>query len=76
MTFRSFYRLERRRLLDRPIIGVARRNWSVVSLRDHACRAVEDSGEEIDEDVFGRFAQRLEMVSGDFGDPKSYERLG
>ena len=28
MTFRSLYRLERRRLLDCPIVGVARRGWS------------------------------------------------
>ena len=27
MTLRSLYRLERRGLLDCPIVGVARRNW-------------------------------------------------
>ena len=76
MTFRSLYRLERRRLLDCPIIGVARAEWSVVTLRDHARRAVEDSGERIDEDVFHRFAERLSVVSGDYAEPKTYERLG
>jgi glucose-6-phosphate 1-dehydrogenase len=29
----------------------------------------------IDEDVFRRFAERLSMVSGDYGDAKTYDRL-
>src|ERR1700731_1253518 len=66
MTFRSLYRLERRRMLDCPIVGVALDEWSVVMLREHARRAIEDSGEDIDEDVFQRFAARLSMVSGEF----------
>jgi glucose-6-phosphate 1-dehydrogenase len=75
MTFRSLYRLERRRLLNCPIVGVARDDWSVAALRDHARQAIEGSGETIDEDVFARFAKRLSMVSGDFADAKTYERL-
>lgn len=76
MTFRSLYRLERRRLLDCPIVGVALDDWSPSTLRDHARKAIEDSGESIDEDVFKRFAERLSMVSGDFADAKTYERVG
>ncbi len=75
MTFRSLYRLERRGMLDCPIVGVALDEWSVVELREHARRAVEDSGEDIDEDVFQRFAARLSMVSGDFADAKTYDRV-
>jgi glucose-6-phosphate 1-dehydrogenase len=75
MTFRSLYRLERRQMLQCPIVGVARDEWSAATLRDHARRAIEDSGEMIDEDVFQRFAERLSMISGDYGDEKTYERL-
>jgi glucose-6-phosphate 1-dehydrogenase len=75
MTFRSLYRLERRRLLDCPIVGVARDERSAATLRDHARKAVEDCGEMIDEDVFERFAERLSMVSGDYTDPKTYQRV-
>jgi glucose-6-phosphate 1-dehydrogenase len=75
MTLRSLYRLERRRVLDCPIVGVALEDWSCATLRNHARRAIEDAGETIDEEVFGRFAQRLSMVSGDFGDPKTYDRV-
>jgi len=75
MTFRSLYRLERRRMLRCPVVGVARREWSAATLRDHARRAIEDTGEVIDEEVFRRFAQRLSMISGDYGDAKTYDRL-
>ncbi|MGE2688671.1 glucose-6-phosphate dehydrogenase [Mycolicibacterium pulveris] len=75
MTFRSLYRLERRGLLDCPIVGVALDDWSVPTLRDHARTAIEASGEPVDEKVFDRFAQRLSMVSGDFADPATYDRV-
>jgi glucose-6-phosphate 1-dehydrogenase len=75
MTFRSLYRLERRKLLDCPIVGVALDDWSVAALRDHAREAIESGGETLDEDVFARFAKRLSMVSGDFADAKTYEQV-
>ncbi len=37
--------------------------------------AIEASGETIDEEVFARFAKRLSMVSGDFADAKTYDRV-
>ena len=57
MTFRSLYRLERRKLLDCPIVGVALDDWSVATLRDHARSAIEAAGETIDEDVFDAIRQ-------------------
>jgi glucose-6-phosphate 1-dehydrogenase len=76
MTFRALYRLERRRLLDCPIVGVARRAWSDEDLHAHARTAIEDSGETVDDAVFARVAKRLSMVSGNYDDAKTYERLG
>ncbi|HXW88351.1 MAG TPA: glucose-6-phosphate dehydrogenase [Streptosporangiaceae bacterium] len=75
LTFRSLYRLERRRMLQVPIIGVARSEWSAATLRDHARSAIQDTGEVIDEHVFRRFAERLSMVSGDYAEAKTYDRL-
>ncbi len=75
MTFRALYRLERRKRLDCPIIGVARDDWSAANLRDRARHSIEDTGEIIDENVFERLAERLSMVSGDYTDPKTYDRL-
>ena len=75
MTFRSLYRLEQRGLLDCPIVGVAVDDWTVDRLRKHARAAIEATGEQIDKDVFDRFARRLSYLAGDFGDAATYERL-
>jgi glucose-6-phosphate 1-dehydrogenase len=75
MTFRSLYRLERRGLLSCPVIGVAVDDWSTEELRQHARKAIEATGEPVDEQVFDRFAGRLSYLSGDFGDPATFERV-
>ena len=75
MTLRSLYRLERRGLLDCPVVGVAVNEWTVDHLRAHAHEAIKETGEQIDQAVFERFAARLRYVSGDFSDPETYTRL-
>jgi glucose-6-phosphate 1-dehydrogenase len=76
MTFRSLYRLERRGLLDCPIVGVAVDDWSADDLRKRARDSIETTGETIDESVFERFASRLSYLSGDFADAATYEEVG
>jgi glucose-6-phosphate 1-dehydrogenase len=76
MTFRSLYRLERRGLLTCPVVGVAVDDWTTEELRQHARKAIEDTGEPMDDQVFDRFAGRLSYLSGDFGDPATFERVG
>jgi glucose-6-phosphate 1-dehydrogenase len=75
MTFRSLYRLERRGLLDCPVIGVAVDDWTVERLRDHAHESIKATGEQLEEHVFDRFAARLQYVSGDFAQAQTYARL-
>jgi glucose-6-phosphate 1-dehydrogenase len=75
MTFRSLYRLERRGLLNCPVIGVAVEDWSHDQLCQRARESITGSGETIDEQVFDRFAKRLGYVSGDFGDEQTFARL-
>jgi glucose-6-phosphate 1-dehydrogenase len=75
MTFRSLYRLEQRGLLDCPIVGVAVDDWTVAQLRERAHAAIEATGEQIDGEVFERFAHRLDYVAGDFGEPATYQQL-
>jgi glucose-6-phosphate 1-dehydrogenase len=74
MTFRSLYRLEKRGVLDCPIVGVAVDDWSVDDLREHA-RAAIAAGEPVDDAVFERFAARLSYLRGDFTDADTYRRL-
>ena len=75
MTFRSLYRLERRGLLDCPIVGVAFDDWTHEHLVQRAHDSIEGTGEEIDHDVFERLAGRLSYVHGDFSDAATYERV-
>src|ERR1700749_2694251 len=75
MTFRSLYRLERRGLLNCPVLGVAVGQWSQQHLRDHARSAIEGTGERVDDEVFDRLAGRLSYVQGDFGDSATYARV-
>jgi glucose-6-phosphate 1-dehydrogenase len=75
MTFRSLYRLEKRGLLNCPIVGVAVDDWTVERLRAHARECIVGTGEAVDDEVFARFAQRLSYVSGDFTDGATYQRV-
>ena len=75
MTFRSLYRLEKRGLLDCPIVGVAFDDWSDRDLREHARKAIRGTGEKLDAKVFDRLAKRLSYLQGDFADDATYEGL-
>ncbi len=75
MTFRSLYRLERRGLLQCPIIGVASRPWTIEQLVERARTSIVGTGEPLDEAVFARLAARLSYVSGNLEDPATYERI-
>ncbi len=75
MTFRALYRLERRDMLDCPIIGVASDDISVDTLLERVRDAVKGSGEDVDEAVFERLARRWSYVHGDVTDGKLYRQL-
>jgi len=75
MTFRSLYRLERRGLLDCPILGVAFDDWTIDQLVERARESIVGTGEQLDEDVFARLVERLSYVSGDFDDAATYGRV-
>jgi len=76
MTFRSLYRLERRGLLDCPIVGVAVDDWTVDQLKARAKESIVGTGESLDDDVFDRLAARFSYVNGDFADNATYKRVG
>ncbi|HYJ67634.1 MAG TPA: glucose-6-phosphate dehydrogenase [Nocardioidaceae bacterium] len=75
MTFRSLYRLEARGLLTCPVVGVAVDDWDAKRLVERARESIVGTGEELDEAVFARFAERLSYVSGDFTDAGTYQRV-
>jgi glucose-6-phosphate 1-dehydrogenase len=76
MTFRALYRLERKGVLDCPVVGVARRSdWDDDTLRSRARESIEETVSDSDEQIFERLARRLRLVSGDYTDKATYERL-
>jgi glucose-6-phosphate 1-dehydrogenase len=75
MTFQALYRLERRGLLQCPVMGVASDDIGKDELVKRAHTAITDAGEKIDDAVFDRFAERLSYLHGDVTDPELYQAL-
>ena len=75
-TFRSLYLLEARGILDCPVVGVAFDDWTLEQLVARARASIVDTGEELDEAVFARFAKRLSYHHGDFKDAATYAAVG
>jgi glucose-6-phosphate 1-dehydrogenase len=74
-TFRSLYRLERRGLLGIPVLGVARDDMTDDELRRRARESIEQTGEDIDEAAFDRFAGELTYVGGEFDSGQTYSTV-
>ena len=79
MTLKALYDLRANGTLKVPVIGVGRTEWRDDDLRQHAREAVEArievKGEELDEDVFKRYADSLTYVQGDYNDFDTYRKL-
>ncbi len=75
MTFQALYRLERRGLLQCPILGVASDDISKDDLVKRARTAITGAGEKIDDDVFEHLTARLSYLHGDVTDGALYTAL-
>jgi glucose-6-phosphate 1-dehydrogenase len=75
MTFRALYRLERRKVLQCPILGVASADITKEELANRARKAIADTGEQLDDKVFDRLADRLSYQHGDVTDTRLYDAL-
>ena len=60
--------------LDVPIIGIARGGRTLDTLRARARDSLEHNG-GVDEAAFAKLSAQLAVVSGDYRDPGTYERL-
>jgi len=72
--FPALQALTRRGLLDVPIVGVARSEWTDDQLRQRARESLEQHG-GVDEEAFAALSSRLRYVSGEYQDPATYTRL-
>ncbi len=77
MTFVSLYELERRGLLNCPIIGVAVDAWTEDDLRHRAESSISAAlgDADVDTAALARLQQRMTYVGGDFTDPATFGRL-
>jgi glucose-6-phosphate 1-dehydrogenase len=75
MTLGSLYKLEQRKRLKCPIIGVARNDWGDEELRDHAREAIRGTIDDPDEEIIERLAARMRYVPGDYADAETFKRL-
>ncbi len=76
MTFPALFRLAEHGHLERPVIGVAKDEWSLEQLLEHIRQSLRDSGLRVSKPRFESFAERISYVPGDFGDADTYRRLG
>ena len=74
MTFVSLYQLERRGLLDCPLIGVAAEEWTDNDLRTRAAESVTAAlgAAQVDQHALQRLCQRMTYVGGDFAEPTTF----
>jgi glucose-6-phosphate 1-dehydrogenase len=71
----ALYQLSRQDRLGMPVVGVARSAWDDDRLREFARKSVDQIGETVDEPAFAALADHLSMVTGDYADPATYQRL-
>jgi glucose-6-phosphate 1-dehydrogenase len=75
MTLGSLYKLEERKRLKCPIVGVARNDWGDEELRDHARECIRASIDDPDEAIIERLAQRMRYVAGDYAEVETFKHL-
>ena len=73
--FPALYQLARRDRLGMPVIGVARSAWDDQQLAERAHKSVEAAVGTPDDAALTELTARLSMVTGDYADPATYERL-
>jgi len=73
--FPALQRLVKAGVLDVPVIGVARRGWSLERLRERARESVEQHGGGVDPEAFPRLARLLRYVEGEYASPRTFELL-
>ena len=73
--FPALYHLQRLGKLDLPVIGVARSDWTDKAFREHAHDAIIEAEAHPDVTVMEPLMKRLDLIQGDYADPKTWEEL-
>jgi len=73
--FPALYHLERHKTLKVPVIGVARSDWTDEGFRQHAHDSIIAAIPDAAASVIDSLGDRLDLISGDYGDPTTWETL-
>ena len=73
--FTSLYNLACRGLLPKVVVGVAKSEWDLDTLREHARGSLDAAGVAVREPVFAELAKSLAYVDGDYAEPDTFARL-
>ncbi|MEL7156886.1 MAG: glucose-6-phosphate dehydrogenase [Actinomycetota bacterium] len=73
--FASLYRLELDGVLQFPVVGVARSEWTTDELRRVAHESLIEAGVQVDPEVWERLAGRMSYVAGPYQEPSTYAEL-
>ncbi|NNE11474.1 MAG: glucose-6-phosphate dehydrogenase [Ilumatobacter sp.] len=73
--FPALYHLEADGLLDVPVIGVARSDWTDESFRARACESIEAAEPEADGEVIESLQRRLDLIQGDYAQQSTWDEL-
>jgi len=73
--FPALQRMVKADVLDVPVIGVARRGWSLEQLQARARDSVEQHGGGVDPNAFPKLMRLLRYVEGEYGEPATFDTL-
>ena len=73
--FPALYHLEQDGLLDIPVVGVARSDWTDDSFRQHAREAIIIAEPHADAAALDPLCERLDLIQGDYADQATWDEL-
>ena len=73
--FPALQRMVKAGVLDVPVIGVARKGWSLEQLQARARDSVEQNGRGADPEAFPKLMRLLRYVEGEYGAPATFDAL-
>ena len=73
--FPALYHLEKTGVLDVPVVGVARSDWTDESFREHARDSIIAADPHADAAVLDPLRARLDLIQGDYADQATWDEL-
>lgn len=73
--FPALYHLERTGVLNLPVIGVARSDWTDESFREHARESIIAADMHADSAVIDPLKARMDLIQGDYADQATWDEL-